>query len=477
MLRDQHLLLKAISFLRIPQTIGIMFIFFCQNMTAQDLDEALLVGLPVMVIETVNGEEPTYKESDPPVGCCGLSIKDATKVTGRVQIYDSEGVRFDSGDYVKKESGMTIKVRGNGSARNEEKKPYKIKLQKKSDMLGLGERFKDTDWLLLKVGNMNMPIGLMVNELCGLQWTPHFMFVNVVMNGDFRGLYILSESVDRNVDCRLDVDMNTGFIAELDAYWWNEDYFILSSYPEPMNYTLKYPNPNELTDEQDDDICDALERMEQSLADGDYQTTIDVESFARWMLARDILGNIDGCGMNIFLIRHDNVADTLIRMAFLWDFDAIMYANDTWDDAHDRYFFHQMWNSSNTTFTMQYVSLWQSMGDEVYQGLMDFFDGFLASDLCKAIDSSVELNNKRWERYDLLATENIMQAREYFSKRWLWLNQAIGELANGINGMKQIPDDRRQLLSTNPVFDLQGRRIAQPTKGLYICNGKKILVK
>ena len=27
------------------------------------------------------------------------------------------------------------------------------------------------------------------------------------------------------------------------------------------------------------------------------------------------------------------------------------------------------------------------------------------------------------------------------------------------------------------VFDLQGRRVAQPTKGLYIVNGKKVLVK
>ena len=29
----------------------------------------------------------------------------------------------------------------------------------------------------------------------------------------------------------------------------------------------------------------------------------------------------------------------------------------------------------------------------------------------------------------------------------------------------------------NKVFDLQGRHIAQPTKGLYIMNGRKVLVK
>jgi len=27
------------------------------------------------------------------------------------------------------------------------------------------------------------------------------------------------------------------------------------------------------------------------------------------------------------------------------------------------------------------------------------------------------------------------------------------------------------------VFGLQGRRVAQPTKGLYIVNGKKVVIK
>ena len=30
--------------------------------------------------------------------------------------------------------------------------------------------------------------------------------------------------------------------------------------------------------------------------------------------------------------------------------------------------------------------------------------------------------------------------------------------------------------ATAPVYDLQGRRVTQPTKGLYIVNGKKVFV-
>ena len=35
----------------------------------------------------------------------------------------------------------------------------------------------------------------------------------------------------------------------------------------------------------------------------------------------------------------------------------------------------------------------------------------------------------------------------------------------------------RETTNDNRYYDLQGRRVAQPTKGLYIVNGKKTLVK
>ena len=42
-------------------------------------------------------------------------------------------------------------------------------------------------------------------------------------------------------------------------------------------------------------------------------------------------------------------------------------------------------------------------------------------------------------------------------------------------GISAVEDAQRTTL--NEVYDLQGRRVAQPTKGLYIVNGKKVLVK
>ena len=65
-------------------------------------------------------------------------------------------------------------------------------------------------------------------------------------------------------------------------------------------------------------------KAEESTRNGSYQNMIDVESFARWMLAHDILGNTDGAGSNIFITKYDNTETSLIKMGPLWDFDVIM---------------------------------------------------------------------------------------------------------------------------------------------------------
>lgn len=47
-----------------------------------------------------------------------------------------------------------------------------------------------------------------------------------------------------------------------------------------------------------------------------------------------------------------------------------------------------------------------------------------------------------------------------------------GEGTTGIENIAQ-----PSTLSNQPIYDLNGRRVAQPTKGLYIINGKKVILK
>ena len=112
---------------------------------------------------------------------------------------------------------MRAVIRGNTTARAK-KKPYKIKLQKKADLLlrGDDEKYGDKDWLLILDESLSAKTGFKLNELAGMQWTPSYQYVNLILNGEYKGLYMLCESVERNKSCRLNVD-KSGYIFEYDA--------------------------------------------------------------------------------------------------------------------------------------------------------------------------------------------------------------------------------------------------------------------
>ncbi|MBO5548283.1 MAG: CotH kinase family protein [Prevotella sp.] len=394
--------------------------------TDEEKQQLIETGLPLVVVETVDHEEPTYEIAVAPPGCLGQSIKNATKVPGRLTIIKGEEAAYDSGDYEKGVSGITIKVRGNWSA-NLQNHPYKIKLQKKDDLLCRGDkRYKDKNWVLLRVPNLNTLIGFKINEMLGLQWTPCYQYVNVVLNGDYRGVYMLTESVERNADCRLNVDKNTGYVAELDAYWWNEDLSVESSFVGNANYTFKYPDSEDITEEQLSYFQESVHKMEASLVDGTYTDYIDVESFANWMLAHDILGDVDPAGSNIFITKYDNSSDTKFLMGPLWDYDCIMESEE-WAYVHYMsYYFPRLFESKNGTFRKTYTKRWKEIKDTLFDSLFKYFVQFSQSAEGKALKAAIPYHNNRWEKYQLKSvTAYLKSAQSYFKTRKSWLEENI----------------------------------------------------
>ena len=395
--------------------------------TEEEQLQLIETGLPLVVIETIDSEEPTFETVVAPPGSNGQSIKNATKVPGRMIIANGGITTYDSGDYEKDSLGITIKVRGNTSTIHPNHS-YKIKLQKKADLLLRGDkRYKDKDWLLLGVTNLNTLIGFKVNEMVGLQWTPGYQYVNLVLNGDYKGIYMLAESVDRNADCRLNVDKNTGYVFELDAYWWNEDLYVESSFWESLNYTFKYPDSDDITEEQLSYFQKHIQKVEASFEDGTYPDYIDVESFAKWMLAHDILGNIDGAGSNIYLTKYDSTSTSKVMMGTLWDFDGIM-CSKRWASAHDYLpYFRLLFNSDNNTFRKAYLNRWEEIKDSIFDNLYEYFTNFSQSAEGQAFDSSIIYHNTRWKsKLRLKHVETYLEgAQTFFTWRKQWLEDNI----------------------------------------------------
>lgn len=69
-------------------------------------------NLPLLSIETIEGQDPTATKVYPPEGAAGESII-SNYVPGRLVITQKGKGVYDSGDYVKGESGIRIKIRGN----------------------------------------------------------------------------------------------------------------------------------------------------------------------------------------------------------------------------------------------------------------------------------------------------------------------------------------------------------------------------
>ncbi len=454
------------------------------NATEMGMDSVLQLGLPVVVVETINHEEPTSEKIDPPEGCFGTGITKATKVPGRVMVISVNGdTIFDSGDYVQKKKGMTIKHRGNSSSAWGLKKAFKIKLQKKGDMLGRGSLYADKNWALLKndVCNLNTLVGLKVSELVGQDWTPAMRYVNLVFNGDFRGIYMLSETVERNEDCRINVG-KSGYIIESDPYWWNEDLSFDGAFAmRSFKFTFKYPDPEDITDESLDYIKKAVAIMDSSFLDTTYYKAIDVGSFVNWLLIHDLLGSYDAAGSNRFLTKMDSTAESLFKMGPAWDFDAI-FGDDckhAFAPIHKQFYYQYLFPNSNELFKQTYMNRWAELKQTFFTDINDFLEYYRSSDEAKAVDKSWDADADRWGwdgvwtlKYGRTVSENIDSIENWFNLREVVLDSLVAQLA--------IPSrisNAYKLVDYNPTscrtYNLMGQEVHPDVKELVIRKGKK----
>ena len=403
-------------------------------------------GLPAVQIDTVDGEEPTADYVGSPQGCYGAGLKNTTKVPSRMRIFKfgENSAIYDSGEYIKKESGLTIKLRGNTSAYGA-KKPYKLKLQKKADLLSeichsgdtarADSKYKSKDWILLKDGtSLNTFVGLAVADIAGTSWTPEFAYVNVVLNNEYRGVYMLIEAISQS-EKRVDV-ADDGYIIERDAYWWNEDVKFITGLNQ--KYTFKYPDEDDITEEQIAFIKDYMESVETHVQDGTYEDYIDTGSFARWQLIHDMLGSWDSGGSNIYMSKYDSstpenpYADgtwSKITMSTPWDFDSNYMMTNDWSNVHkgNRIYSQLLFSSENTAFLDSYKAQWTALSASLTASLSSKLS-VLKAELGEDINASRQLDATKWGTTYNTVEENITTAENWFSSRTIWLDTAINGL-------------------------------------------------
>ncbi len=223
---------------------------------------------------------------------------------------------------------LPMKIRGRGhSSWKGAKKPYKLKLGEKTAIMGMP---KNKHWALLKPTE-NTVAGLQLGKLLDMPWTPSFRPIEVVLNGDYIGLYFLTETIriDKNrVNIYEQKDKETdpylisgGWLVEVDNY--RDECQITISECSRWNLTLRYHSPENLSDIQLQWLTNEFKSINSSIYSSDktsnkWEKYIDVESMARFFIIQEVMDNPDGFHGSFYLYK-DLSDDSKWEAGPIWD--------------------------------------------------------------------------------------------------------------------------------------------------------------
>ena len=424
--------------------------------------------IPVWHIQTVDSVVPSCDWVQSPDGHM-WSISNPDTVPGQLVITLLNDTLYDSGLYQKGQSGITIRRRGNTS-NFLPKKPYRIKLQTKADLLfrGNDSRYKDKDWVLLQSDSLQNFTGNMLNSMTGMPWTPGTQYIWLEMNGQQYGLYILSENVKRNTKCRINV-ADLGYIYEYDPYWWNEDYYIPSS-RLGYNYTLKYPDSDEILPWQDAYITQTIHNLESAFSvQGAMDTLLDIPSFIRWVWVHELNGDNDYAGSNMYFTKYDTLRTSLIQLACAWDFSGSHNVENDW--IHRYWWFHSFFITRRQYSVIEeFVHQYDSIIVPLVPLVIDSLQNLQNSVWCQSLDSAIHYDNQTWGTNVPNATQQISRAIGFFQRRAAWLDVAIDNyrllLPNGSSTRHSLtPADGRHIVS---IYSIDGAQRPRLMSGLNI---------
>ena len=240
----------------------------------------LNTGLPIVYVDTQNGWAVNSKETFVPA---------ALRIEGTEEYEGLENV--------------TCEIRGRGNTTwSWPKKPYLIKLEKKQGVLGMPKHKRGV--LLANFMDrtlMRNLVSMKVASLTRLDWTPHCVPVELVLNGVHKGSYLLIEQVrvDKNRVNITEMEptdndgeaVTGGYLLELDFHYDNEVQWVDphgsgNAWSGGIPFGVKYPDEDDLTSQQLTYIKNYIYEAAETIygenftdPDNGYAKYIDVDSF------------------------------------------------------------------------------------------------------------------------------------------------------------------------------------------------------
>ena len=251
---------------------------------------------------------------------------------------------------------LSVKGRGNSTWTQFPKKPYALKLDGKSEILGMPRHKR---WCLLANWMdrtmIRNDVAFEISRRTGLDWTPSGRFVELILNGSHVGNYYLCEQikVDEN---RVNIaslgkkvtegeELTGGYLMECDL-WYDEDFKFMS----PIhNVPWQFKDPDEINEAQFNYMYDYVSRFEAALFQDDryaareYLDYIEPESFVDWWIVNELAQNSEINQPKSAYIYKDRGGK--LKAGPVWDFDwGTFVPKDKYNYVAmgQKYYFHRL---------------------------------------------------------------------------------------------------------------------------------------
>lgn len=319
------------------------------------------------------------------------------------------------------------------------------------------------------------------------------LYVHLFLNGMYWGLYNIAERVDE----QFGKSHFGGKKSEYDVVKIEEEG---GRHLEASEGTLaKWNRMIETVGKASDDTYYYM--LQGKDASGNDDETIEpllhIESFIDYMIINQYAGNTDWDYHNWYAVAHREDKSNGFRF-LCWDSEQIFESssdNVVPDNEGKNYptgIFHAL--LKNDKFANRYLRRAQELlsdgGMLSERSVVQVWDS-----LYNVISLAVYDESARWGDYrrdvhaytskgELYTVDNhYMKERNrllnnyfpYRSAKVLKDIQTFIEEKTGITGIKDIPVANEH--ADNAYYNISGQRVASPSKGIYICNGKKVLIK
>ncbi len=242
---------------------------------------------------------------------------------------------------------ISIEYRGS-SSQSFPKKPYALETQdingnnKNVSLLGMPV---ENDWILyapysdkaLMRNFLTFDLGRKMGH-----YAPRTVYCELVINGDYKGIYILMEKIKRDKDrvdiAKLDSDdlagdsLTGGYIVKVDKYTGTGGVDWLSDFPNISGGSLyiqyHYPEATALQPQQLNYIEEYVDSFEYALNGLNFADTsigyakyIDINSFIDFYIINEISKNIDGYRLSTYMHKDKQSKGGKLTMGPFWDFN------------------------------------------------------------------------------------------------------------------------------------------------------------